>query len=362
MRIVIASHSPLQPELGAAQVHMNLASTLRGLGHEVRLWSPSFGAATHWSTWLLRVRAQWRAFLSTAGAFDVVDTPAFLVNSRAEVAGAVRVCRNVQPDIQYFLETLRAKDTTSVGAATKATGLAAYLAAASAWVCRGWSMADIVMCHTSSECRRIGRWCPWLKHKLTAFDGALADGDRDALGSVRRARRARPADAPLRYIWIGRWVEHKGTRLLEDFLGERLEDATRDEFTVAGCGARGAEALASLARSSRLRVIPSFVRSELPELLAQHDAGLFTSRVEGWGLVLNEMLEAGLPVYATDAGGVEDLRSVLGESIQSFPPRAGAVLPDPPLPPALARYDARFSWKAVADRYLESLRDYERRR
>jgi len=84
-------------------------------------------------------------------------------------------------------------------------------------------------------------------------------------------------------------------------------------------------------------------------------AGLFTSRAEGWGLVLNEMVESGLPVYATAAGGVEDIQCTVGSFIQSFPPTLGARPPSPPAEEARARYEARFRWPAIAARYMESI-------
>lgn len=43
-----------------------------------------------------------------------------------------------------------------------------------------------------------------------------------------------------------------------------------------------------------------------------YDAGLFTSEAEGWGLSLNEMLESDMPVFATEVGGVRDLRPAEG--------------------------------------------------
>jgi glycosyltransferase involved in cell wall biosynthesis len=101
--------------------------------------------------------------------------------------------------------------------------------------------------------------------------------------------------------------------------------------------------------------VPLFSRADLPLLLAEHDAGLFTSRAEGWGLVLNEMIESGLPVYATRAGGVDALRSVLGSFVQEFPPPPGAIPPLQPDPGTRGRYEARFRWLTIAERYLEAI-------
>jgi glycosyltransferase involved in cell wall biosynthesis len=139
------------------------------------------------------------------------------------------------------------------------------------------------------------------------------------------------------------------------FLRDRIDAGTSDAFTIAGCGPDGENALRPLSARGRVRVIPAFARAELPELLAAHDAGLFTSDVEGWGLVLNEMVEAGLPIYAATAGGVPEIRSVLGSFIGTFPPPSGAPLPPWPTDEAFAKYEARFRWSAIAEHYMESI-------
>jgi glycosyltransferase involved in cell wall biosynthesis len=194
-----------------------------------------------------------------------------------------------------------------------------------------------------------------LRPKLCSYEAAVSDEDSVELARVRRARRPRNIGEPIRYLWIGRWAGHKGIDDLVPFLEDRVTSGTDDVFTIAGCGPSGARALDHLLGSGRVRVVPWFQRPELPALLAGHDAGLFTSRAEGWGLVLNEMLEAGLPVYATRAGGVDDLRGVLGPFVPDFPPPRAAVLPAPPAADVLERYGVRFRWAAVAERYIEAI-------
>ena len=107
-------------------------------------------------------------------------------------------------------------------------------------------------------------------------------------------------------------------------------------------------------RSGRVRLVPSFPRTALPELLASHDAGLFTSEVEGWGLSLAEMLESGLPVYATEAGAVADLRPYFPGSLRPFPPPA-EIAPAPAEDLEAGGYYERFSWPAVARSYEEQV-------
>jgi glycosyltransferase involved in cell wall biosynthesis len=353
MRVVIASTGALSRELGTGQVHGSLADGLRALGHDVHIWTPTLLTPGHWTVGPFRLREQWREYVRTLGGVDVVDSPPILASAR-DGHSARWVCRSTQPDILYTLETARDQRASSFVGVARATMLVGLAAALAATFYEAWTVSDVIMCHTRSECRRVARACPWIRAPMATWDGALSDADRAALDAVRRARQPRPAGSPTRYLWVGRWVAAKGTRRLLEFLAERLAE-TRDEFTVAGCGEAGVEALARLTHWPRLRVVPSFTRAELPALLARHDAGLFTSEAEGWGLVLNEMIEAGMPVYATDAGGVEALRAILPESLPAFPPPIGAELPPPPPDDAYRRYHERFSWKAVTARYLEAL-------
>jgi hypothetical protein len=78
-------------------------------------------------------------------------------------------------------------------------------------------------------------------------------------------------------------------------------------------------------------------------------------------MTLNEMLESGMPVYATEAGGVEDLRPFFPRSLQPFPP------PPSPEPEAFepaatssedlaaSGYYERFGWSEIARRYEEEI-------
>jgi glycosyltransferase involved in cell wall biosynthesis len=109
---------------------------------------------------------------------------------------------------------------------------------------------------------------------------------------------------------------------------------------------------AELMRSGQLRVIENFQRAELTSILAEHDVGLFTSWVEGWGLCLNEMLESGMPVYATCAGGVVDLKPYFVGALRPFPPPTDADI-DTRIPAAdWKQYYGAFSWSRVARQYV----------
>lgn len=352
MRILLVSHPPLAPESGAAQVVLGLEAALRARGHDVVAWSPEpLAGARWWDRWMRQRRAVER-FAAEAGPFDAVDLPAISIGPRlSRAAGTDRlVARSTQPEILYLADDLRAQ----LRRPTWRTPFhAAYDGVASAAVVRGWSRARLLLCQGTLECDWMRRRFPRWSTRLRIYVVAPPPAEREALATVRRSRPSGPRPGT-RFLWIGRWVPHKGTARLVRFLSARAATHPEDRFTLAGCGEGAARDLpAELLQGGRVRLVPTFHRAELPALLAEHDAGLFTSTVEGWGLSLNEMLEAGLTVYATPAGGVADLAPYWGDRLRPFPPPAR---PAPPAPePDLAPYFERFSWPGIARRYEEDL-------
>src|ERR1700753_3252326 len=127
---------------------MSLAAALRKHRHRVELSSHA----------TVGVRKQLRAFLRERGPFDVVDSPASLVLPRADHGPAAWVCRSTQPDFLYALAAFRGRKADSPVKALKKAGFAAWTGVFAARTYQSWTWSEIVMCHTTAECRRIGRW------------------------------------------------------------------------------------------------------------------------------------------------------------------------------------------------------------
>lgn len=184
----------------------------------------------------------------------------------------------------------------------------------------GWSRATYILCLGSLEFHWMRKWLPWWQSKIIYYFNALSGKEQVALTEVRLNRQQRSQDS-FRFLWIGRWVTHKGTDILLKFIIEWNDLRPQDTFTIAGCGtAAEKDCPPDLLQSGRVKILPSFDRSQLYSLLDSHDIGLFTSKVEGWGLVLNEMLESGMPVFASPSGGVPDLQPFFKETLKPFPP------------------------------------------
>lgn len=361
MRILFAVLSPISAELGAAQMALNLAEGLRALGHEVVVWTPQpVPAGVRWwrhTAWLRRRIAE---YVREDGRFDLVDAPPVAI-SRALARQCVTVARSVQPDLQYlWVEALHGRRVEGRGLFM---GLvtALYNAYVAALVLAGWGRARGILCLGGLEYAWMRRWFPWWLGKTGMYVNALGDPERAGLAKIR-SRRGVPPGPGLRWLWMGRWVAHKGADVCADFLRERLRQAPSDTVTIAGCGPGIDQRLpVEFVRSGRIRVIPAYGRSDLAALLAGSDVGLFTSRAEGWGLTLQEMLESGLPVYATMAGAVHDLKGEFPRQLRAFsrvlPAGDEACAPDAPG----EAYFLRFGWPAIAKAYLEFAGRLQRR-
>lgn len=347
----MVTYGPLSAEMGAAQVALNLSEALSARGHEVVVWSPPPlpPQVRWWQDWIWR-RRQLEEYLDAAPPFDAVDLPTIAL-SRRLARRAPLVARSTQPALQYFL--LDAQDSLARAGRSPliATAQLLHCARLRAAVVRGWHHAAVILCLGTAEQEWMHLRFPWTLPRLAHYFNTVGREEQEELARIRRDRSAPPGSG-IRFLWIGRWARHKGTDRLVRFLGQRAASHPRDSFTLAGTGSGGIAGIDALPAGlrDRVRVVPSFPRTGLAELLRSHDAGLFTSTAEGWGLSLNEMLESGLPVFATEAGGVRDLRPYFPDTLLPFPPPLDAALPSG-RETDLSAYYRQFTWEAIAERY-----------
>jgi glycosyltransferase involved in cell wall biosynthesis len=349
MRLLIVSHPPLLPELGSAQVALNLAAALRARGHDVQAWSPPspLPPGGRWGSARARRQRTIERFAAMAGPFDLIDTPAIAASARLARCAPL-IVRSVQPELRYLAFAVRTGLRWHLSPRVLAGALGAAWSGAA--VVQGWRRARTIVCLGTGELswmqQHFRRWSA----KLRPYVIAVGESERAALAGVR-AQRPLPPAAGTRFLWLGRWSPHKGTRRLVRFLAARLAAARDETFTIAGCGPLAERDLRpEWLRSGRIELVPSFARAELPSLLAAHQAGLFTSEVEGWGVSLNEMLESGMPVYATAAGAVPDLLPYFPFSLRPFPPPA-RLEPQPLEDLEGNGYHVRFAWPEIARAY-----------
>lgn len=117
----------------------------------------------------------------------------------------------------------------------------------------------------------------------------------------------RPARGAYQLISVGRLVSRKGFDHLVRAMKELPEDVG---LWIVGDGPLAAE-LEELARSEgvekRVSLLGYRTREQIHALLREADCYVLSSLHEGLGIVVQEAMEAGLPVVATDNGGQVDL-------------------------------------------------------
>lgn len=145
-----------------------------------------------------------------------------------------------------------------------------------------------------------------------------------------RFRGAEPAadldDERLRIAMIGRVVEGKGFEVLLDAV-ERLR---RDDVavTIVGEGPLRGELEEEIVERGLDDVVSSLgFREDVPAVLAATDVFVLPSYREGTPRVITEAMASGLPVVASDVGGVPE-QVVDGENGYLIPPGDAAALVD----------------------------------
>lgn len=198
---------------------------------------------------------------------------------------------------------------------------------------------------------------PWLKtalrHRLGRSIAARARGvlavsrfARDFYGSIGftpeqiypfgyfRAAPSTDAHAPApeqppagrtHLVFIGQIIERKGVLLLWDAVQPLLAQSPRLSVTFVGEGSQRTQLLEAIARSGwtdRVTAPGAQPYDRVYEILSHADALVLPSRWDGWGLVVNEALAAGVPVIVSDHCGASDL---IREGVNGFVVPAGSV-------------------------------------
>lgn len=355
LRILIATHSPLSAKFGAGQMAINLAEAFRVQGHDVTLWSPyPMPNMTRW--WqgfqsLQLMRSKLDEFIKTQTPFDLIDCHPPFITNQVSKSGLV-VARSVQPEILYMTSQINNPQERGLRKLALLPFSYLFSIAHLFLLLQGWRRATYILCLGSLELQWMKKWFPWWRSKLISYNNALAKENQVELCKIRLNRK-KNEEKGIRFIWIGRWVAHKGTIELIDFIVKRATLHPEDTFTIAGCSTAAEKDFPhELIKLGRVRILPSFERSQLYSLLANHDIGLFTSRVEGWGLVLNEMLESGMPVFATPAGGAVDLQPFFKDILRPFPPSLQQISDELIMSTLIMDdYYMTFSWDKTAEDY-----------
>jgi glycosyltransferase involved in cell wall biosynthesis len=137
--------------------------------------------------------------------------------------------------------------------------------------------------------------------------------DMSAFAAVSQAPEP---DRPLRLLYCGQMVHRKGVDLLVKAFARLVRQHPNVRLKMVGDGELMTDLRAGLPDGVRERVeFTGFLQvSELPAQFADADAFVLPSRHDGWGVVVNQALAAGLPIVCSDAVGAAVDTVVPGEN------------------------------------------------
>jgi glycosyltransferase involved in cell wall biosynthesis len=191
----------------------------------------------------------------------------------------------------------------------------------------------------------------------------------NAVDVARLAVRPAAPREPLRWLYIGRLMAHKGVLTLVDAFARIAAEDPRVTLTLVGAGPLAGEVAARIAHHGlagrvtvRLPVPPEGVVAVLHE----HDLLVHASRTETFGVTVVEAVVTGTPVLvARSAGPAETLAGIEDRVGGVFPPTEDpdvvaaayrvlrARFGELDLPGARAELRARYGFAAVAARLFE---------
>jgi len=120
---------------------------------------------------------------------------------------------------------------------------------------------------------------------------------------------------PIRFVYLGQYTPRKGVDLLLRSLA-RVSGDWKMTFIGSGRQQEELQRMATtlgIARSCTW--LPARPAEEARQIMAEHDVAVVPSRFDGWGVVTNEAIQAGLAVVITDRCGSRDIVRASGAGV-----------------------------------------------
>lgn len=182
-----------------------------------------------------------------------------------------------------------------------------------------------------------------------------------------------PSPEPLRWLYVGRLLEHKGVRTLLDGFAQIAGEEPRARLTLVGSGQLEKELrerIAELGLTERVSLRPPVAPEEVAGLMHEHDVLTHASTSETFGMTVVEAVATGTPVMAARSQGpsetLHDLDGVAGvlfdvtddpAVVAAAYRRLRAEWAGLDLSDARERLRARYGREAVGARLLEVYRE-----
>ena len=136
------------------------------------------------------------------------------------------------------------------------------------------------------------------------------------------------ADSRVRFLYCGQLIHRKGVDLLLDAFCRTAARFSHVELMLVGEGPLRAELRTRIPQAvqSRIHFAGFQPVAELPRFFAEADVFVLPSRHDGWGVVVNQAIAAGMPVICSDAVGAAADLIVENENGCLFPAGDGERL------------------------------------
>ncbi|RJS17349.1 glycosyltransferase family 1 protein [Corallococcus sp. H22C18031201] len=312
LRVLLAIHHPLDPDMGAPGVTLALGNALasRGCAVDYFSYTEAFPGTTVHTAWH-GVRFPWelaRHLARVAGRYDVLDvtTGDCWPWARAGRPGALRdqvlVTRSHGLEHTYS-ERLRAD--SSKGLHHLSWKYPLYHGGFRLWEVRqSLLLSDHTVLLNTQD-------ATYARERLGLPDARLSVIPHALPAVFHGLPPARPAPegAPLRLAFVGSWLPAKGTAVLVAVAKALFTQGLPFTLTMLGTGVAEREVLESFPSTmrERLRVIPRYPNAELPRLLEGEEVLLFPSHSEGYGMALVEAMACGLVPVTTPVGVAQEV-------------------------------------------------------
>jgi glycosyltransferase involved in cell wall biosynthesis len=311
MRILMISGVPGKAEAGVAGVVHNLAKTLGELGHSVKpMFFEDLLPKQKWPNRFRTVEFAKRIaeyVQETGKEFDIINIHAPF----GFWYGAQRHRRSAQAGPPYVMTMhgLEERRNYAMGREAK-KGRADYFR----WKNRVWQHLYHMSTYrwsfrTADQCIVINREALLflqLHYNLPPDRVWLVP---NGVGPEFFHARSFPSGRATKLLFVGTWIDHKGTYYLAAAFEKALRIIPEARLTVAGCiePEENVRRCFSLATQAALEVRPFVARAEISNLYAEHEIFVLPSLMEGMPLVLLEAMASGLPVIVTESSGMTDL-------------------------------------------------------
>lgn len=288
-------------DIGGAQIHVrDLAQALQDDGHQVTVLCGGSGAFTKT---LEKHHIPYRALKHLVHPIHPYrDFLAYLEISR--------VLKQLNPDLVA---------THSSKAGILGRLAAHHLRIPRIFTAHGWAFTEGISQKKRMMYRSIERWAARFTHKIitvSEYDRMLAIKEtvgrpdqivtiHNGMPDVSERLRAIPERDPVKLIMVARFGHPKHHALLLNALAVlRTETWTLDFVGDGPLLETVRHQVKDLSLEDRVSFLGS--REDVPEVLAKANIFILTSRWEGFPLSIVEAMRAGLPVIASDVGGVRE--------------------------------------------------------